>query len=367
MTDGWTKFQSKKTSFAPTMVNRTSLLCFNPYAKKSVLEKYNLTIDQFIYYTLPEEMNFTWTVLAKELYYNIDEDFEINYLMNNNIVNVKSLSDNVTVERVLTFWSGYCYKISLNYFNYEWNCFAIQYKTGTNGSLLENDVPKLKMYLTSEENAYGVLALQWMNGVQEMLTPDGYINDFHLTTTSHKYLGLTSECNENYNKCVFENLLNGNYSSCEKKCMPIDIPKMDNLKPFPICETMEEFLCMKKAMYSIYYEAMYDCPNYCNTIEYSAKPYLYVIPYKNAKIESKFFRQNRYVGYDEVRVDYSKEYIIWTYTFPSKQGKLHEEYLLYDGAGILGVIGGTLGIFVGWSFRDITSLVFDKLRNKCRN
>ena len=59
--------------------------------------------------------------------------------------------------------------------------------------------------------------------------------------------------------------------------MPIDIPKMDNLKPFPNCETMEEFLCMKKAMYSIYYDAMYDCPKYCNTIEYSAKPYLYVI------------------------------------------------------------------------------------------
>ena len=84
-------------------------------------------------------------------------------------------------------------------------------------------------------------------------------------------------------------------------------------------------------------------------------------------MNQNILRENRYVGYDEVRVDYSKEYIIWTYTFPSKQGKLHEEYLLYDGAGILGVIGGTLGIFVGWSFRDITSLVFDKLRNKCRN
>ena len=33
--------------------------------------------------------------------------------------------------------------------------------------------------------------------------------------------------------------------------------------------------------------------------------------------------------------------------------KLNVEYILADGGGVVGGIGGTLGLFIGFSFRDI--------------
>ena len=40
----------------------------------------------------------------------------------------------------------------------------------------------------------------------------------------------------------------------------------------------------------------------------------------------------------------------WQYTFANKKVQVHEEYLLYDITGVIGSVGGTLGLFIGFSF-----------------
>ena len=63
----------------------------------------------------------------------------------------------------------------------------------------------------------------------------------------------------------------------------------------------------------------------------------------------------------------SKEYVIFTLKYPLPEGLVHEEYILYDEVAIVGSIGGTLGLFIGFSFRDIVVYILDKLRHYCIN
>ena len=44
--------------------------------------------------------------------------------------------------------------------------------------------------------------------------------------------------------------------------------------------------------------------------------------------------------------------MFWKYIFASKQAKVYNEYLVYDPIGIIGIIGGTFGLFIGFSFKD---------------
>lgn len=48
--------------------------------------------------------------------------------------------------------------------------------------------------------------------------------------------------------------------------------------------------------------------------------------------------------------------------FSSMQETIYEEYLLYDLGGIVGAVGGSLGLFMGWSMRDfICSQIINRL------
>ena len=49
--------------------------------------------------------------------------------------------------------------------------------------------------------------------------------------------------------------------------------------------------------------------------------------------------------------------------FQTKTQQVHEEYLLYDETGVIGSIGGTLGLFIGFSFRSIIINFFERIRN----
>ena len=52
---------------------------------------------------------------------------------------------------------------------------------------------------------------------------------------------------------------------------------------------------------------------------------------------------------------YSTSDIEFFWIFPSTVIEVHSEYLIYDMTGLIGSIGGSLGLFVGFSFRDFFS------------
>ena len=118
-------------------------MCFQPYAKKTVLMKYNFTISDFVYTRIPEQ-NMTFEELSDELFYQINRDFYLYYDFQN-----LTLGENpkFIVEKLKTFRSGLCYKITPTYFpsllKSEWQYFSIGFNTGTYGNLSLEDVPKV--------------------------------------------------------------------------------------------------------------------------------------------------------------------------------------------------------------------------------
>ena len=60
--------------------------------------------------------------------------------------------------------------------------------------------------------------------------------------------------------------------------------------------------------------------------------------------------------------DYSKLHRFWEIKFMSKTEEVNQEYLIYDITGFVGSVGGTLGLFIGFSFLDTLKNWFDKLK-----
>ena len=42
--------------------------------------------------------------------------------------------------------------------------------------------------------------------------------------------------------------------------------------------------------------------------------------------------------------------------------KVQEEYLIYDEVGLIGSVGGTFGMFIGFSFANIVSLILNQIQ-----
>ena len=53
----------------------------------------------------------------------------------------------------------------------------------------------------------------------------------------------------------------------------------------------------------------------------------------------------------------------WEIKFISKNDEVNQEYLIYDITGFVGSVGGTLGLFIGFSFRDIVEIILDLGQN----
>ena len=48
---------------------------------------------------------------------------------------------------------------------------------------------------------------------------------------------------------------------------------------------------------------------------------------------------------------------------PPEQITVHEEYIVYDTLGIIGSVGGTLGLFIGFSFSGLVSSIMEMCLN----
>ena len=54
--------------------------------------------------------------------------------------------------------------------------------------------------------------------------------------------------------------------------------------------------------------------------------------------------------------------VSWENKFASDNVEIHEEYVLMDLTGVIGGLGGTLGLFIGFSFRDIVAWILQGLQ-----
>ena len=141
--------------------------------KQSTLKKYNITVTDFLFHSetfVNQVGNITWIQLQNELFYQNKVDFELRvdlltepYQTVSGMVEGKNGQSNnethIILTKLLTFYSGNCYKVTFDYKTFErYPLFCLRFNVS------EIDVPKINLYVTSEENAEGVIYGAWRNG-----------------------------------------------------------------------------------------------------------------------------------------------------------------------------------------------------------
>ena len=59
----------------------------------------------------------------------------------------------------------------------------------------------------------------------------------------------------------------------------------------------------------------------------------------------------------------STKTIDFYYIFPSNELQVQQDYLVYDINGLIGSVGGTLGLFIGFSFYDLLKQLMNNFMN----
>ena len=132
-----------------------------------------------------------------------------------------------------------------------------------------------------------------------------------------------SNCsNSGFYRCFHDELTIQEFSTCPRKCFSIST----FLNATPICKTKEEFQCAHDLARKL--KKKTTCYPACTQVTFD--------------IASKY--------QDEVGKPGAKHNMIIAYKFITTKIKVEEEYLIHDFVGMLGSIGGTLGLFIGFSF-----------------
>ena len=110
-----------------------------------------------------------------------------------------------------------------------------------------------------------------------------------------------------------------------------------------MCETKEEILCFlnRKSYIVSELKSGTSCKP-CSKYDYSG----------TLQFESENINDS-YLYYKRLNYQFDYPQVLTIY----------QEYLIYDGIGMIGSVGGTLGMFIGFSFSNVISTILNFLSN----
>ena len=260
--------------------------------------------------------------------------------------------DEVKLEKFLTPATGICYKITKTtnaaYINQTYFSVEIFF----NNSLSRNDLPITKFFITTERNSYGIAIFQWYEG--EVLTYDvkpETMTEVNLKIEKNVLLRSETECEENsaYHCLVKKYIKTFKCEQWTDGCIPRNF--YESLNPFFdkktfLCEGEidQSSNCSKQLLFDIIQSNR--CKNPCSTTEFIGKVSF------EGEIENIPMNHRTWFSYN-----------IKAPAMISVQ----KQYLIYDFEGLVGSVGGTLGMFIGFSFINIITHILAFFQNQLEN
>ena len=263
------------------------------------------------------------------------------------------------VEELISYSSLKCYKVSsdMEIGNAELFCNTIKFNINKE----DPDYPKaVKMVLTSETNAYGAIYSDTFVEGNVIKIKNELANESKTSTLvymnqkNNEYLPLTSNCSTENSQfqcgadICLDLILNG---TCPTKCIPpinksvLKLATRDS--KLPLCDNHEANLCLGSAMLQKMLETnkREACPKSCKQVDYTGD----VI--KTDSLERSWPSDM------DVEVCFG---------FESMRIEVDEEYLIYSFADMVGAIGGSFGLFLGFSFLDQVFALLEMLQQKLK-
>ena len=254
----------------------------------------------------------------------------------------------VNYETIITPWDS-CHKISVrNISDAPWSGIKINF----NESVL--DLPQLNIQIMDDENSYGIIYGRMTGKAITYPVEFGKALWVQLQPEKFKYLSKSqspkSTCGQrSYYECIESELLEKIESNCSKKCYPM------HTKIISISKCVDEKI--RRCAGNVIIENVYNgaglksqCKKPCEILQYLEywKFYMvnYSIPNNNPNDETNLW------------------FWFW-YQFEDVDEKgiiVNEEYLIYDTINMIGSLGGTLGLFIGFSFSNVLDVMIISIK-----
>ena len=362
-----TKYLKKETNIKQTMktVNEfkspVSTLCFYPPLKPSMKIKYNITKDHWYAIVNSSDAIKSMSRLFEEETYKLGSDFKL-YVSNDvyDQIEIKTGANNVqTAENIWkVFYVGQLYSSMYGVCYYIEPMFKVnpkEYSSSLIGISISNSLKekptRVTFNLAIKNNTFGAIDGYWIEGDPlkvdmslESVTDKAktlYLNEYQ-----YRLLSDPPNCDptKTYYQCLAEKVFfnESTYKNCPRKCLPIIYTTLKELvsnETIPFCETGEENRCVAMRIWTQQSHLSKTCKRGCHMVQYKGSIASYDTTWNNTNAE-----------------------IYSSFTAPTVI--VSEEYLIYDSVGMIGSVGGSLGLFLGFSFLGLLSDLIDFVQRK---
>ena len=200
---------------------------------------------------------------------------------------------------------------------------------------------------TSIKNSPGVKKI-WKDGkpLHLILSKNTYTR-IDMEAEQYNFLEQKGDCQqESFYECIVSELESSDdFERCSKKCIPIVFSNLGKNYSTPFCknDSGNEQYCAIKIVQQLMsrHDVESNCEKSCSRLQYLGQ--IFRTQPLNASGNSNTI-------YEIV------------YRIPNKNMYVSEEYLIYDEINVIGSVGGTLGMFIGFSMTGVVSWVFSKIR-----
>ena len=316
------------------------VICFEPSYKPSI---YGNGSADFSYLFDKEDLTKEeekLTDILQSASYKLNEDIQIELEITEgnrteryvNLEDGHNKMDNFQIDvfKIHTLIHGSCYVIENTKEVGPWGTFHVNIKdlNSENGDNLSG----LNLFIASPKTWYGIIALSWtyFELKQHSLSfnkPKLYWIDMQVTRITYQ------KGHKSIEDCI-QNLLS-TYDAC-KKCSPFFF-SFKNKKAVS-CQSMEDNKCWYKWVFSgKNYNEYKKCMKPMSTTLFNPK----LKPLGNALAQ--------------------RDTVSLTFSYSSDQNRIEEETLMISTSSYIGSVGGSLGLFLGFSFFASLSCCIDKL------
>ena len=212
--------------------------------------------------------------------------------------------------------------------------------------------PLVTMILTSLENSLGSPFIKFKDGdyLQYELDKSTY-RKFLIKPESYYFLPETSNCQkESYYDCLASELdsFDFNQTSCTKKCIPAMFSYGKNYSN-TFCQTPTSDNCAL----NIFHANNYKVENsFVERVDSKCKHSCTILQYSGLEV-----RESSEISSPHESTDHRT----FMYQLGDTDNKMnaYHEYLIYDSMGMIGSVGGTFGMFIGFSMTGVISSIIE--------
>ena len=266
---------------------------------------------------------------------------------------VGNVTETITLKKVSTAEIGMCHVIYMKPGKVKGGQLLVEYKDPINSS----DIPDhFSIYVLPRNEWQGIVTRVWQGEKPLKIDTSSYsfplAIQFVPEMDQFKPLDPPSEGSPLSTKCIDPNAIKKirKDQMCKEVCIPIQFSSLFDLSEIKICLDYENHFCAYEKIFRYVNNLSRERQILC-TKENAIKSYKGQVTYSDGL---PYWITNQVT---EERRNNILFFMRWN--FDSDHITVQEEELIYGPKDLLSWIGGALGIFVGYSIFDLTSLILD--------